>query len=164
MFSHAPEAEFSLAISGLIREGHGVASGRADSCPYPEGTLALQIPLFRERGVDLDAFFRGTLNVDIAPLRFQLVDPDVTLQNVAWTGRIPPEHFSFCACWLEVHGSSHQALVYHPHPETNAEHFQNASLIEVLARFVGDVMPGLDVTLRMRPRQVRWMAPADPCA
>jgi len=155
MFSYVPEADFDLVVPGVIRQGHGVASGTAASSPYPHGTLALQIPLFRERGLDLSGFFRGTLNVDISPCRHALVQPDVTLRQVAWTDRIPPEDFSFCACLLRVHGTTHPALIYHPHPETKVEHFQNASVVEVLAPFVKGLTTGCRVTLRVRSDRVR---------
>jgi hypothetical protein len=54
-------------IAGRVVHGHGVASGRSASSPYPRGTIALQAPHFLERGVDLSPFFAGTLNVDITP-------------------------------------------------------------------------------------------------
>lgn len=155
MFSHLPEAGFNLAVPGVIRQGYGVASGTAASSPYPDGTLALQIPLFKERGVDLSGFFRGTLNVDISPLCFALIKPDVTLRQVAWTDRIPPEDFSFCACLLEVERSPHPALIYRPHPETKVEHFQNPSIIEILAPYVGGLAVHSKVTLRLRRIQVQ---------
>jgi len=155
MFSYVLEADFDLAIPGVIRQGHGVASGTAASSPYPHGTLAQQIPFFRERGVDLAGFFRGTLNVDISPFHFAVAQPDVTLRQVAWTDRIPPEDFSFCACLLEAHGTTHPALIYHPHPETKVEHFQNASIVEILAPYVKGLGIGAMVTLRFRHSQVR---------
>ena len=37
-------------ISGQIVEGHGVASGRAGDPRFPEGTLALQWPIFEKNG------------------------------------------------------------------------------------------------------------------
>ena len=155
MPSHSPEVDFDLVVRGVIRRGHGVASGSAAISPYPGGTLALQIPLFKQQGVDLSGFFCGTLNVDISPLRFQLTNPEVTLRKVAWTDRIPPEDFSFCPCLLEALRATHRALVYYPHPETKVEHFQNESVIEVLAPFIPHLGIGSRVRLRLRSSQVR---------
>lgn len=155
MFSHTPEADFDLMVQGVIQQGYGVASGSSASSAYPMGTLSLQMPLFKQRGVDLSGFFRGTLNVDISPRHFALTSTDITLRNVAWTDRIPPEDFSFCACLLEAKAALHRALIYCPHPETKVEHFQNDSVIEVLARFVSDIGFGSQVILRFRSRQVR---------
>ena len=154
MFSHTPESDFDLTVPGLIRKGYGVASGLGDSPPYPTGTLALQIPVFTARGVDLSPFYRGTLNVDISPHRFALPNPDVILTQVAWTDRIPPEDFSFCACLLQANGVTHRALIYRPHPETKVEHFQHESVVEILAPFVASVGAGSQVTLRFRSQQV----------
>lgn len=155
MFSYSPESDFDLIVQGVIRQGYGVASGSSASSPYPHGTLSLQVPLFKERGVDLSGFFLGTLNVDISPQRFAVTRPDVTLRAVAWTDRIPPEDFSFCACLLEAGGTRHRALIYHPHPETKVEHFQNESVVEVLAPYVSDLAIGSKVILRLRGLNVR---------
>ena len=155
MFSYAPESDFDLVVQGVIRQGYGVASGSAASSPYPNGTLSLQAPRFKERGVDLSGFFPGTLNVDISPRRFALTRPDITLRTVAWTDRIPPEDFSFRACLLEAGGRTHHALIDHPHPETKVEHFQNDSVVEVLAPYVNNLAIGSKVSLRLRGQNVR---------
>ena len=55
------------AAPGIVVRGHGAASGRG-SDRYPEGTLAAQIPIFAGLGLDLSDMYRGTLNVDVAPL------------------------------------------------------------------------------------------------
>ena len=155
MFSYEPETRFDLCLPGRIRKGHGVASGSAASSPYPEGTLALQAAIFKLRGVDLQAYHRGTLNVDISPRRFELIRADVTLRDIRWTDRIPPEHFSFSACLLEACNRMHHALIYHPHPETKTEHFQSESLVEVLAPFIEGVSEGSPVVLRVCGDHIR---------
>ncbi len=57
-------------VSGLVLEGYRVASG--PSKDYPYGSLEKQIPLFKERGLDLEGFYYGTLNVSISPLSFEI--------------------------------------------------------------------------------------------
>jgi len=154
MFDYTPGASFDLAVSGVVRQGYGVASGSTASSAYPTGTLALQWPFFKARGVDVSSFFRGTLNVDISPHRFTLTQPEITLRQVTWTNRIPPEDFSFCACLLEADGTTHPVLIYYPHPETKVEHFQSESVIEILAPFLNSVGIGSRVALRLRSRRV----------
>ncbi len=57
------------AAAGVVVSGHGAASGRG-SRRYPDGTLALQIPIFAELGLDLSDAFPGTINVDTSPYGF----------------------------------------------------------------------------------------------
>ena len=54
-------------ISGKIVKGHGVASGRARDPRFPEGTLALQWPIFEINGLNLDGYYRATINISVFP-------------------------------------------------------------------------------------------------
>jgi hypothetical protein len=153
-FQHTPEGQFDRPLNGVVRRGHGVASGRSTAL-YPQGTLAPQIPLFKELGVDLSGYFRGTLNIDISPCHFALQAADATLRQVRWTDRIPPEDFSFVACLVEFAQARHRALVYWPHPETKVEHFQDDSVLEVMAPRIPGIAESAPVTLWLRARQIR---------
>ena len=65
-------------ISGVIVEGYRVASG--PSRDYPYGTLEKQIPLFKDRGLNLKRFHPATLNVSILPATFELGNPEYTFR------------------------------------------------------------------------------------
>jgi hypothetical protein len=82
--------------------GHGVASGRAATSPYPAGTIHLQAPFFAARGIDLAPYFAGTLNLEASWGHWRLNDPDERVEALAWTDRHPPETFSFWHCRLRV--------------------------------------------------------------
>ncbi|MGC6483739.1 MAG: hypothetical protein ACON4T_09300 [Synechococcus sp.] len=127
-------------------DGHGVASGIANrdsarsASPYPSGTLAMQAPLFAQQGIDLSPFWLGTLNLSVAPAWWSLRQPDACVHHLCWTDLHPPETFSFWRvslrrldqrqCW--------PALIYYPHPETKARHWQPPSVLEVLAPWIAD--------------------------
>lgn len=135
-------------VEGAVRRGHGVASGVGRDERYPEGTIRMQAPLFAQRGLDLSGYFLGTINVGIAPRRFRIVAPRLTFRDVAWSPFIPPEHFSFCDCRIEIGGVTTDALIYWPHPETKpVEHRQADDVLEVLA----PRLPGIryDMPLRL---------------
>jgi hypothetical protein len=51
-----------IQVSGQIQIGYGVASGRAHNPRFPQGTIEMQKPFFRERGLDLSPYFSGTIN------------------------------------------------------------------------------------------------------
>ena len=82
--------------------GHGVASGRATTSPYPAGTIQLQAPFFAARGLDVSPFFAGTLNLEAARGQWRLRDPDQRIEALEWTDRHPPETFSFWHCRLRL--------------------------------------------------------------
>ena len=82
--------------------GHGVASGRAATSPYPAGSIQLQAPLFAARGIDLSPFFAGTLNLVAPRGHWRLSDPDARVEALEWTDRHPPETFSFWHCRLRL--------------------------------------------------------------
>ncbi len=130
-------------ISTRLVAGHGVASGRTKTSPYPEGTIAMQRPFFAELGLDLSGCWSGTLNLSVAPLELQFRDPDLTFPLLRWTDLHPPETFSFWRITLQSAADGEvQALIYHPHPETKERHQQPRSVLEVLAPKLSDLQPG----------------------
>lgn len=118
-------------VQGIVVAGYRVASG--PSKDYPYGALDRQRPIFKARGLDLGDYFNGTLNIDISPFQFELVKPEFTSYNVEWTDLHPPEHFSFSRCKVVFQRVEYMGWVYYPHPETKIRHFQNPSLLEVIA-------------------------------
>jgi hypothetical protein len=129
-------------VIGMIDRGHGVASGTASDSPYPRGTIEMQLPFFQALGLDLTGFFPGTLNVSISPKTFQLVNPGLTFRQVQWTDRHPPEDFSFSHCRVVFENANYNALIYYPHPETKKRHFQNPSMIEIIAPLIPEIKYG----------------------
>ncbi len=140
-------------VRGVIVEGHRVAS--APSQAYPYGALEKQKPYFEALGLNLERFYLGTLNISIAPLKFEMVRPKYTFSLVEWTDLHPPETFSFSPCKIRFKGREYEGMVYYPHPETKIRHFQNPSLVEALAEFIEGIRYGARVELLLDPRQVR---------
>ena len=134
-----------IPISGIVVEGHRVASG--PSKEYPYGSLERQKPFFKAGGLDLDRFFTGTLNISIAPLRFIIAKPAFTFRRVAWTDLHPPEDFSFSACRVRFKEKEYEGYIYYPHPETKIRHFQDPSMIEVVSQEIPGIEYGDQVTL-----------------
>ena len=139
-------------VRGRIVEGYRVASG--PSADYPYGALSRQRPLFAARGLDLSNYFNGTLNIDISPHTFKLVRPEFTFYNVKWTDLHPPEHFSFSRCKGIFKEVEYDGWVYDPHPETKLRHFQNPSLLEVIAEEIKDIQYGEKVEVSMNPQEI----------
>jgi hypothetical protein len=143
-------------VSGVIMKGYRVASG--PSRDYPYGTLEKQLPLFKQRGLNLDGFYLGTLNVSIAPATFELVNPEYTFRQVEWTDLHPPEDFSFSRCVIRLGGASYAGYIYYPHPETKKRHFESASLIEVISVYIPGIHYGERLELELNPDEIRIRA------
>ncbi len=141
-------------VEGIIKQGHKVASGSASDSPYPGGTIEMQIPFFKELGLDLTDFFNGTLNVSINPKTFQLVKPEFTFLDVNWTDKHPPEHFSFSRCRVLFQDVKYDSFVYYPHPETKQRHFQNPSILEIIAPFIPEIRYESKIEIQYNPLEI----------
>ncbi len=106
----------------------------------------MQTPHFLALGVDLTPFYPGTLNVSIAPHRFELI-PKVTLPHVKWSANHDAESFSFVPISLTWQQQTHSGLIYYPRPETKINHFQDPSVLELLLPFVTGMTYSQQVTL-----------------
>lgn len=146
-------------ISGVVVAGYRVASG--PSKDYPYSTLERQIPLFRQRGLNLERFHPGTINVSIAPATFEMFNPEYTFRQVAWTDLHPPEDFSFSRCTLGFKGGKYAGYVYYPHPETKKRHFENASLLEIISGFIPEIKNGERVELELNANEIRIQMEVD---
>ena len=140
------------SIHGVIVQGYRVAS--APSKDYPYGALAKQRPCFTSRGLDLSSYFNGTLNIDIRPVEFKMQKPEFTFDHVEWTDLHPPEHFSFSRCKVIYKGSEYDGWVYYPHPETKLRHFQNPSLLEVIAMPIPEIKYGDEVDVLVNSEEI----------
>ena len=145
--------EKSILVSGIVVEGHRVASG--PSKEYPYSSLERQKPFFKAGGLDLDGFFTGTLNVSIAPFRFEMVKPVCTFRQIAWTDLHPPEDFSFSPCKVRFKNKEYEGYIYYPHPETKIRHFQNPLVIEVITEKIPGVRYGSRLGLALDPDAIR---------
>ena len=133
-------------------EGYGVASGaRGD---IPGGTIRPQIPLFKERGLDLSHCFAGTLNVSIAPHSYALMKPRYVFRGLRWSPDSPAEDFSITPCVVTFEHRSVDGYVYYPHPDTKPRHFQPPSVIEVIAPLIEGIAYGSPVRLEVDPSEV----------
>ena len=136
-------------IQGEIQQGHGVASGKNAQSPYPNGTIAMQAPFFKDLGLDLFNFWPGTLNISFKPLEVVLSNPDFTVENMSWTNLHPPETFSFWKVKLcRLDDCVVKGLIYYPHPETKSRHWQAASTLEVLAPWIENLDYGCPLKIK----------------
>ena len=141
-------------VTGIVTQGHQVASGLAKNNPYEAGTIALQTPHFRKRGLDLSPYFAGTLNLSIAPHQFTIQSPTYTFAEVKWHPDFAAETFSFCPCHIEYQTQRCDGLIYYPHPETKLNHFQDPHILEIIAPPLINIHYGDRLTLHVSTKEV----------
>lgn len=143
-----------VKVKGILRKGHQVASGIAKDNPYSQGTIAMQTPFFRKLGIDLTHLFPGTLNVSIAPHLFKVENPEYTFRKVKWNSEYPAEDFSFSGCEIIFRENIYSGWVYYPHPETKIGHFQDESIIEIIAPKIDNLKYGDRLDLNLNKQEI----------
>lgn len=123
--------EYTL-VSGEIKSGHGVASGKLKDERYPEGTLKQQFKYFLEKGLDLSNYFMGTINLDISPYAYEIKEPKYFFKNIDWSDYISPENFYFFDVLLYFKDKTYEGVIYMPDPETKEDHMQKSTILELI--------------------------------
>jgi len=150
-------------IKAVVQAGHRVASGESTvDKRFPGGTIRMQKPFFKERGLDFDAYFGGdfvygTLNLSVAPKKVKIGKTQYSFPQVKWTDVFPPENFFLHPADLHFHGKKYKALLYIPDPATKPDHFQGASIIEVIAKRIEGIQAGDEVVLACTPEAIKVM-------
>lgn len=142
-------------FAATLEKGYQVASGQSENSPYPKGSIEMQLPHFKARGLCLTSFYLGTLNLSIYPHKFSIVKPDYHFKNIQWAKGFPPEDFLLVKCTLIHAEKSYQGLVYYPDPKTKIDHFQNESTLEVIAEFIDDISYGDSVYIELDVDKIR---------
>jgi len=165
-------------VKATVLQGHRVASGQAlpgmdQRFNQDGGTIALQIPEFRKRGLDFDEYFGGkageiyivgTLGCDVAPFTIAIGHPEYHFMDVRWTDKLDKEipgfkeNFFLSPAKVEFGGKSYKALLYIPDPATKLAHLQRPSTIEVIAEKVPNIRYGDSVTLFYNPEAIKLEA------
>ena len=142
-------------IPATIVRGHRVASGLNGNPRFPGGTIRMQLPFFAALGLDLSAFYPGTLNLSIAPMSYRVVTPKHTFRDLKWHPEDPAEDFSFFD--VIVHRDEAEpvsGLIYFPHPQTKPTHFQTPDVLELLLPWTEGLSYGGQIRLEVPPEQM----------
>jgi hypothetical protein len=143
----------TVKIKGTLVEGYRVASGLSKISPYPKGTIEMQRNFFIDN-LDLSNIYSGTLNINIAPKQWKLVNPYKTFKNVKWSNKHDSEDFHFMHCNVYHLNDCYRGYVYFPSPETKKVHFQNTSTLEVLAPYIDGIKYNDMVILEIKPDEI----------
>lgn len=158
-------------ITATIAPGQRLASGTSVRDPVfnqDGGTIKMQAPAFKARGLDLDAYFaprgyfHGTLNVLLAPYVWERGPNEAFAYYVPalrWTDKLdklgaPPfaETFYLDPCEIVFREHAYKGLVYIPDPQTKPEaHAALAPYIDVVAEPIPGIGYGDKVEFAFNP-------------
>jgi len=99
----------------------------------------MQLPYFKKLGLDLYNYYPATLNINIFPKKFELINPEYTFRNVKWFADKPAEDFSFSACKIIHKNKIYEGYVYYPRPETKTAHFHDESSLEIITDYINNI-------------------------
>ncbi len=150
-----------MKVKAIVKQGHGIASGKAKDPRYPKGTLKIQYQYFTQKGLDLSPYFLGTVNLDIAPYFFTILKPKYFLEDIHWSPFIPPENFYFFDVSLQINKNTYKGLIYMPDPATKAEHFQNPTIIELILPKIDGLKYGDAVIIEVNEEQIQLKIPTN---
>lgn len=136
-------------VKAEVVRGYGIASGKNFDARFPKGTIAMQLPFLKDRGLDLSSFHLGTLNIDITPSCYKFIKASFCFEKVKWSNDLPPETFSFYPCKISLPDQDFRvsSLVYWPHPSTKPEFNQKEGVLEILAPRLRSVSYGSKIII-----------------
>jgi hypothetical protein len=159
-----PQPHFTK-IKAPIVAGHRIASGTSlKDRRFPAGSIAMQAPFFKQQGLDLEAyfggdFFKGTVNVSVAPLVREIASPEYFMRSIKWTGLFPPENFYLSPAELTFRNKTYKGMLYIPDPATKPDHFNPATVIDVIAPYIEGIAYGTEVEFGYNPAAIRLRKP-----
>ena len=65
--------------------------------------------------------------------------------------------FSFSRCNVIFKGERFPGWVYYPHPETKKRHFQQPSMIEILAEYIPGIGYGAEIEIELDSDEIQIM-------
>jgi len=142
-------------------QGYQIASGQSETdTRFPEGTIKLQIPHFKNLGFDFDEYFKknyvsGTLNLSVKNHTIEIAKPEYFFTNLKWSEIFPPENFFLSKAKVIFNNKSYTALLYIPDPSTKVDHFSVKSNIEVIAQRIENIKYGDILTLCYNPSAIK---------
>jgi hypothetical protein len=160
----------TLKIQASVIEGYRVASGTStidQTFNIDGGTIRLQMPEFKKRGLDFDDYLGndnylcGTLGLSVAPYIVKILNPEYYFKDVRWTDKFDKpdqlpyvENFFLDKASVIFNGQSYLGLIYIPDPLTKPGHFHLPTTIEVIAQKIPYISYGSIVTLEYNEKAI----------
>ncbi|MBN2411168.1 hypothetical protein JXQ31_05695 [candidate division KSB1 bacterium] len=145
----------SILVTGIIIEGQKYTSGMTDNNLYPGGTLSMQTPFFKRKGLNLSENFLATINVNIKPSTFVVNNPEFIFPDVKWSPEHDAETFSFSRCKIIHEGLAIEAFVFYHIQQKKRGLFIEDSVFEIIAPYIPGIRYGDRLVLELNPDEIK---------
>ncbi len=138
-----------IVLKGKIKQGLRIASGLNPDPPIKLGmklnnTIALQKPFFEQAEIEgISEMYNGTINVDISPLEFKILQPDYEV-TCKWFEELS-ETFWFIKVLIEYEGKEYKGYIYYPCPSDVKSH--NDDTVELLSQKIPEMVYGKEIAI-----------------
>ncbi|MBI2098078.1 MAG: hypothetical protein HYT49_00235 [Candidatus Wildermuthbacteria bacterium] len=138
-----------VMVKGKIKQGLRIASGLNPNPPVKLGmklnnTIALQKPFFEKAGVEgISEMYSGTINVDISPFTFKIVEPDYRV-TCTWFEELT-ETFWFVKTLIDYERKEYEGYIYYPCPSDVKSHADDT--VELLSVKIPGVAYGMEISI-----------------
>ncbi|MBU4502754.1 MAG: hypothetical protein KKA79_09235 [Nanoarchaeota archaeon] len=134
-----------MKLEGIVKEG----KGRANI------TIAKQKICFQQLGLkNVEKFKDGSINIDISPLKYEILNFDYFFENVEWD-KDKTENFGFVTIEKIIYNNckwKKPGYIYIPH---NSPHFSNKSQFEVISIEIDDIMNDKGICLIIKEGKLK---------
>lgn len=127
----------NIVITGKVKQGLRIASGsNLDPTLKLNNTIYLQKPFFEKAHIpNISEFYNGTINLDISPNKFKILQPDYEV-TCEWIDGVT-ETFWFVEVSINFKNKKYQGYIYYPCPSKVKSH--NDDTIELLSKKIPDL-------------------------
>ena len=142
-----------IILSGKIKEGLRIASGvNPDKSLKLNNTIYLQKPFFEKAQIpNISEFYNGTINLDISPNKFKILQPDYEV-TCEWIDGVT-ETFWFVEVLINFKNKKYQGYIYYPCPSPVKSHKDDT--IELLTSKIKNLKYGDRLTVRVKADKVK---------
>jgi len=145
-----------IILIGNVKEGLGIASGNKYSPDIPEtefsGTIDLQRLFFEEAGLEkMQDMYGGTINVDISPNKFKILNPDHMI-TCEWASGVE-ETFHFVKTLIHHNKVRYEGYIYYPCPSEFKSH--NDNIVELLTYKIPDLGYGDKISIEVSENKIK---------
>ena len=130
-----------IKLKGKIVHGLGIAST----------TIKQQSKYFEEKGIEHNFLINGSINVDIAPIEWEIIKPDFKFKNIVWRSNFS-EDFNFIKIKFKFNNKVYPGLLYNPKKTKNPK-----TMIEILSKYINEIEYGKEIELIIPKEKIKLL-------
>ncbi len=130
-----------IKLKGKIVHGCGIATQ----------TVKQQSSYFEEKGIEHDFLVNGSINVDISPKEWEIVNPDFEFKDIIWCPKFP-EDFNFIKLEIRFENKIYSGFLYNPKRTKNPK-----TMMEILSKYIAGIEYGKEIELMIPKDKIKFL-------